>query len=51
MFDDANFVIQAVLNRVGIGLAFEEQVAELLKKRRLIRVLEDWCSPFPGYFL
>jgi len=51
VFDEANLVIQAVLNGVGIGLAFEEQVAELLKKRRLIRVLEDWCSPFPGYFL
>jgi len=36
---------------VAPGLAFEEQVAELVKKRRLIRVVEDWCPPFPGFFL
>jgi DNA-binding transcriptional LysR family regulator len=51
VFDDTNLVIQAVLSGVGIGLAFEEQVTELIKKRRLIRVLEDWCPPFPGFFL
>jgi hypothetical protein len=22
-----------------------------LQKGRLIRVLEDWCTPFPGYHL
>jgi len=51
VFDDTNLVIQAAANGVGLGLAFEEQVAELIMKRRLIRVLEDWCPPFPGFFL
>jgi DNA-binding transcriptional LysR family regulator len=51
VFDDTNLVIQAAVNGVGLGLAFEEQVAELIMKRRLIRVLEDWCPPFPGFFL
>jgi len=51
MFDDTNLVIQAALNGVGSGLTFEEQASELIKKRRLIRVLEDWCPAFPGYFL
>jgi DNA-binding transcriptional LysR family regulator len=51
VFDDTNLVIQAAANGVGLGLAFEEQVAELIMKRRLIRVLEDWCPPFPGFFM
>jgi len=51
LFDDTNLVIQAALNGVGLGLAFEEQVGELLKARSLIRVLEDWCPSFPGFFL
>ena len=51
MFDDTNFVTRAPVNGVGLGLALEEQVAELIMKRRLIRVLEDWRPHFPGFFL
>jgi DNA-binding transcriptional LysR family regulator len=38
---------------VGLGLAYlpEEQVKEHLKNGDLIRVLSDWCAPFPGYHL
>ena len=37
----------------GVGLAFtlEEHVAPQLASGALVRVLEDWCSPFAGYFL
>jgi DNA-binding transcriptional LysR family regulator len=51
VFDDVNLMVQAAVNGVGLGLALEEQVAELILKRRLIRALEDWCPPFPGFFL
>jgi len=51
VFDDTNLVIQAVLSGIGLGLAFEGQVAELIAKRHLVRVLEDWCPTFPGFFL
>ncbi len=51
IIDDTNLVIQAALAGVGLGLAFEEQVAEYVAKRRLIRVLEDWTPPFPGFFM
>lgn len=49
--DDTNLVIQAALAGAGLGLAYEEQVAEHVAKRRLIRVLEDWLPPFPGFFM
>ncbi|WP_077960504.1 LysR family transcriptional regulator [Ensifer adhaerens] len=37
----------------GFGLAFapEESVLTHIAEGRLIRVLEDWCDPFPGYHL
>ncbi|MGO4870138.1 MAG: LysR family transcriptional regulator [Roseiarcus sp.] len=37
----------------GLGLAFlpEEQAHAQLESGELIRVLADWCPPFPGYHL
>jgi DNA-binding transcriptional LysR family regulator len=37
----------------GVGLAYlpEDQVQAHLADGRLIRVLADWCPPFPGYHL
>ena len=29
----------------------EEQAAPHLVNGALVRVLEDWCPPFPGFFL
>jgi DNA-binding transcriptional LysR family regulator len=51
IIDDTHLVIQAALAGVGIGLAYEEQVAEHIAKRRLIRVLEDWTPSIPGFFM
>ncbi len=50
-FDDPDLVIQAVLDGVGIGTSMEGNLAVLLNRKRLIRVLQDWCPWFPGYFL
>ena len=37
----------------GLGLAYmpEDQVAEQIASGEVVRVLEDWCAPFPGYHL
>jgi DNA-binding transcriptional LysR family regulator len=37
----------------GLGLAYmpEDQVLPHVHRGRLVRVLEDWCPPFPGYHL
>lgn len=37
----------------GLGLAYlpEDQALEHIETGRLVRVLEDWCEPFPGYHL
>ena len=51
VMDDVELMLQAALDGVGVAFTFEEQVASHLAKRRLVRVLEDWCPPFPGYFI
>ncbi|MFC7052511.1 LysR family transcriptional regulator [Hansschlegelia quercus] len=37
----------------GLGLSYmpEDLVTEHVAAGRLVRVLEDWCDPFPGYHL
>ena len=37
----------------GFGLAYmpEDVVQPHLAEGRLVRVIEDWCLPFPGYHL
>jgi DNA-binding transcriptional LysR family regulator len=51
VIDDTNLVIQAALTGTGLGLAYEEQVAEHVAEGRLIRVLENWTPPIPGFFM
>jgi DNA-binding transcriptional LysR family regulator len=51
VLDDVELMVQAALDGVGIAFTFEAQVGPLLARRRLVRVLEDWCPPWPGYFI
>lgn len=51
VFDDEGLVIDAALAGVGLAYLIEDQVAPLIKAGTLKRVLEDWCAPFPGFFL
>jgi DNA-binding transcriptional LysR family regulator len=51
VFNTAALRLNAVL--AGLGLAYlpEDQVTAQLADGRLMRVLSDWCPPFPGYHL
>jgi len=51
VFDDPEFVTEAVLKGVGLGLALEATVAEPIATGRLVQVLAEWCPSFPGYYL
>lgn len=37
----------------GVGLAYlpDDYIAPLIDSGALVRVLEEWCEPFPGYYL
>jgi DNA-binding transcriptional LysR family regulator len=51
VFNNMALRLRAAL--AGLGLAYmpEDQVREHLADGRLVRVLADWCPPFPGYHL
>jgi DNA-binding transcriptional LysR family regulator len=42
---------RAALDGVGFWPTFEGYVRDEVKSGALIRVLDDWCEPFPGPFL
>jgi DNA-binding transcriptional LysR family regulator len=49
--DDPDLMIAAALDGLGLAYAMEGRVTEHLSSGRLVRVLTDWCPPFPGFFL
>jgi len=49
--DDVELLVSAALDGIGLAFVGEDRVADHLASRALIRVLEDWCQPFPGFFL
>ena len=51
LLDDVGLMTQAALDGVGLAFLIEEHARPHLKTGALVRVLEDWCQPFPGYFL
>ena len=48
-----NIALRLNAARAGLGLAYlpEDQVQADIAAGRLVRVLADWCAPFPGYHL
>ena len=51
VFNNIAMRIGAVLDGLGLAYMPEDQVQSYIEDGRLIRVLEDWCQPFPGYHL
>lgn len=49
--DHAQLLIRAAIDGVGLTFLMEQQAAAYLANGQLVRVLEDWCEPFAGYFL
>jgi DNA-binding transcriptional LysR family regulator len=42
---------RAALDGVGLAYLPDDMVKEDVTKNRLVRVLDDWCEPYPGYHL
>jgi len=51
VFDDEGMILDAAVAGLGVAYLVEDEVASLLRTGALSRVLEDWCPPFPGFFL
>jgi DNA-binding transcriptional LysR family regulator len=51
ILDEDHLIAQAAIDAAGLAFVFEDYVREPLADGRLIRVLEDWCPPFDGFFV
>lgn len=51
IFNTSPNIADAAVAGLGIAWLPEAEFAPYLADGRLIRVLEDWCPPFPGYYL
>ena len=49
--NDAAVMLDLVRSGAGLACLLSHMVADDLRRGDLIRVLADWCPPFPGYFL
>lgn len=51
VFGNTALILQAALDGFGLAYLPEDQVSSHLADKQLVRVLADWCEPFPGYHL
>jgi DNA-binding transcriptional LysR family regulator len=51
VFNRMTQMIEGALAGFGFAYVPENAAAPFVAKGRLVRVLEDWCAPFPGYHL
>jgi DNA-binding transcriptional LysR family regulator len=51
LVNDAQLMVRAALEGIGLAHVLASMVEAELEEKRLVRVLEDFCPPFPGYFL
>jgi DNA-binding transcriptional LysR family regulator len=51
LVNDRGLMAGAAADGVGLAYIAEARVRDLIAQKRLIRVLDAWCPPFPGLFL
>jgi DNA-binding transcriptional LysR family regulator len=51
VFNNSRQILEAALAGFGVAYLPENTVAPHVERRRLIRVLDSWCAPFPGYHI
>ena len=50
-FNTTNQMLQGALDGFGLAYVPDDIVKEHIEQGRLVRVLTDWCEPFPGYHI
>ena len=51
VIDDMDMTIRAAMDGAGLAFSLDEYVAPHVASGALVRVLEDCCPPFAGFFL
>ena len=50
-FNNGGLCLKAALDGFGLAFVPEDRVLTHLREGRLVRVLSEWCAPFPGFHL
>jgi DNA-binding transcriptional LysR family regulator len=51
VLNDIFDILDAAVDGFGLAYVPEDLAEPHLRKGRLVRVLDDWCPPWPGYLL
>lgn len=51
ILDEDHLIANAAVDGAGLAFVFEDYVHDPLAAGKLVRVLEDWCPPFDGFFV
>jgi len=51
LINDAELMASSAAAGLGLAYLLDSHVRELLVKKKLVRVLEKFCAPFPGFYL
>ena len=51
VFNETRMIVNAAIGGAGIAYLPEDHAKPLIEEGRLVRVLSEWCPPFPGYHL
>jgi DNA-binding transcriptional LysR family regulator len=51
ILNDGYLMVEAVRAGAGLAHVFEDSVREDISQGRLVRVLEEWCPVYPGFFV
>ena len=51
VFNNSSSMVRAALADHGLAFVPEDMVLEHIAAGRLVRVLDDWCAPYQGYYL
>lgn len=49
--NDTNLIVAAALGSAGVAYLLEDVLAEHIAAGRLVRMLDEWCQPTPGFHL
>lgn len=49
--NDPDLMLRAALDGLGLACLIQSSIQQELAEKKLVRVLEEFCPPFPGYFL
>lgn len=51
IFNDSDLMVAAATEGYGVAYILEDIVSRQIASGALVRVLEEWCEPFAGYYL